>query len=72
MDYSCSLPEDCYTFAEAHLNETSNRREESLTEFCTWIDENPELNVEKDVVHLLYFLRGAKFNVEKAKDKIKR
>ncbi|XP_055716432.1 retinol-binding protein pinta [Phlebotomus papatasi] len=72
MDYSCSLPADCYIFAEAHLNETSNRREESLAKFCKWIDENPELNVEKDVVHLLYFLRGAKFNVEKAKDKIKR
>ncbi|GAB0094868.1 Retinol-binding protein pinta [Sergentomyia squamirostris] len=72
MDYACSLPAECYNFAEIHLNETSINRETLLNELLVWCDQNPEINVERDTVHLLYFLRGAKFNVEKAKDKIKR
>ncbi|XP_059611480.1 retinol-binding protein pinta [Phlebotomus argentipes] len=72
MDYTCSLSSECYNFAEANLNETPNERADALAKLCTWIDENAELNVERDTVHLLYFLRGAKFNIEKAKDKIKR
>uniref|UniRef100_A0A1L8DZJ5 Putative phosphatidylinositol transfer protein sec14 n=1 Tax=Nyssomyia neivai TaxID=330878 RepID=A0A1L8DZJ5_9DIPT len=72
MNYNCSLPSECYAFAEAQLNETQSTRDTSLAALQTWISENPEFNVERDVVHLLYFLRGAKFNVDKAKDKIKR
>lgn len=68
--YVESLPVACYEFAELEFGETKELRTKSLTELNDWLDENPHINAPRDPVVLLQFLRGAKFRMEKAKERI--
>lgn len=67
-----TLTIDDYKFAEEVLGETAEKRETGIQEILQWYDDNPKINGHRDRLTILYFLRGAKFNIEKAKKKIKR
>lgn len=68
--YEEKLPAHNYEFAREYLGETKESREHSLEELNKWLDENPQINANRDVVSLLHFLRGSKFRMEKAKQRI--
>lgn len=68
--YECDLPAECYRYAEEALGETKEVREQSLSEIYKWLDQNPNINADRRAKSILHFLRGAKFRIEKAKNKI--
>ncbi|XP_019872712.2 retinol-binding protein pinta [Aethina tumida] len=57
-------------FAEEHLNETEENREAALKSIKQWIQDNSHLNARTEDEHILPFLRGCKFNLDKTKQKI--
>lgn len=59
-----------YETAEQKLGETREIRDSCLAEINIWLDENPHINARRDAVSLLQFLRGAKFQMDKAKQRI--
>lgn len=59
-----------YEVAEQKLGETKEIRDRCLAELNSWLDENPHINAQRDAVSLLQFLRGAKFQMDKAKQRI--
>lgn len=59
-----------YEVAEQKLGETREIRDSCLAELNSWLDENPHINAQRDAVSLLQFLRGAKFQTDKAKQRI--
>lgn len=52
------------------LGEDANRIEESLTAFREWIKKVPHLKARTDDQFLVTFLRGCKYSMEKAKQKL--
>lgn len=70
MTYDETLPAAHYEFAKQKLGETSEMRDRCLGEINSWLDENPHINAQRDAVCLLQFLRGAKFQMDKAKRRI--
>lgn len=70
ITYVESLPSAHYEVAEKKLGETKEVRERCLAEINSWLDENPHINAQRDAVNLLQFLRGAKFQMDKAKRRI--
>ncbi|XP_065092112.1 retinol-binding protein pinta [Ochlerotatus camptorhynchus] len=69
--YVCCLSESCYEHAARVLGETTVRRNEALAEIIQWLqNEQPNLRIHNDVRYVVYFLRTAKYDVEKAKQKI--
>lgn len=68
--YEEKLPANVYDFAQRNLGETRGIREKFLTEINKWLDENPHINAFRDPTNLLHFIRGAKFDIDKAKKKI--
>lgn len=70
ITYVETLPAVHYEIAEIHLGETRETRDRCLAELNSWLDENPHINAQRDPVNLLQFLRGAKFQMDKAKRRI--
>lgn len=68
--YDENLPAHNYEYARKTLGETKDARDRCLLEIQNWLDENPKINANRDVVSLLHFLRGAKFRMDKAKQRI--
>lgn len=68
--YQATLPEADYEYAVSALGETKERREQCLTEINNWLDENPQINANRHPVNLLHFLRGSKFQMDKAKRRL--
>lgn len=68
--YDEKLPAHHYEYAEKALGETKDARDRCLAEIHKWLDENPKINANRDTTLLLHFLRGAKFRMEKAKERI--
>uniref|UniRef100_U5EUS0 Putative transporter n=1 Tax=Corethrella appendiculata TaxID=1370023 RepID=U5EUS0_9DIPT len=56
--------------AKNELNEVPSRIESDLTIFKEWIKKQPHLNARMDDQFLLAFLRGCKFSIERAKEKL--
>lgn len=70
MDYVETLPAAHYEIARKQLGETKETRDKCLAEINSWLDENPHINAQRDAVNLLQFLRGSKFRMDKAKQRI--
>lgn len=64
-----TLPEGLQKIAESELNEVPNRIEEDLAAFREWISMQPHLRSRTDDQHLISFLRGTKYSLERAKEK---
>lgn len=56
--------------AEQELNEVPSRVESDIEVLREWIDKQPHLNARTSDQFLVAFLRGCKFSLEKAKQKI--
>lgn len=56
--------------AAQELNEDPKRVQETLKMFHEWINKQPHLNVRSDDQHLITFLRGCKWSLQLAKQKI--
>lgn len=68
--YEEKLPIHNYEYARKSLGETTDTREKCLCELRKWLDDNPHINANRDTVSLLHFLRGSKFRMDKAKNRI--
>lgn len=55
--------------AETELNEVPSRVQEDISAFREWIAKQAHLNGRTDDQHLVSFLRGTKFSLERAKKK---
>lgn len=55
--------------AETELNEVAGRLVSDVETFKNWIKKSAHLNGRTDDQFLLFFLRGCKFSLEKAKQK---
>jgi hypothetical protein len=56
--------------AKDELNESPKRIKEGLSELKKWLEETPYLKSRDDDQFLIAFLRGAKYDIEKAKYKL--
>ncbi|KAB0797243.1 hypothetical protein PPYR_08237 [Photinus pyralis] len=56
--------------AAKEINEDPKRIKETLKMFHEWIKKQPHLNVRNDDQHLITFLRGCKWSLQLAKQKI--
>lgn len=70
ITYVETLPASHYEVAKQKLGETKETRDNGLAELNSWLIENPHINAQRNPVNLLQFLRGAKFNIDKAKRRI--
>jgi len=68
--YEEKLPAHNYEYAEQVLGETKENRDQCLMEIQKWLDDNPRINANRDTTSLIHFLRGSKFQMEKAKKRI--
>lgn len=68
--YEEKLPAHNYEYAQKQLGETKENRDRCLAEIQKWLDDNPKINANRDTTSLIHFLRGAKFQMEKAKKRI--
>lgn len=68
--YEEKLPAHNYEHARKSLGETKDARDRCLKEIQKWLDDNPNINANRDTVSLLHFLRGSKFRMDKAKQRI--
>lgn len=64
------LNSDLQAVAIEELNEESDKIEEVLTAFKVWITSTPHLKARTDDQFLVTFLRGCKYNLEKAQKKL--
>ena len=64
--------EELVKMAKETINEDPRNRETDLKAIKEWIKKQPHLNkyIRQDDDFLLWFLRGTKFSLEKAKEKI--
>lgn len=56
--------------AETELNEVSSRIEEDIQTLRTWIGKQSHLRARTDDQFLITFLRGSKYSLERAKEKL--
>lgn len=68
--YEEKLPLEDYDFARRNLGETKEMRGKFLAELNKWLDDNPHINALREPTSLLHFLRGSKFDLDKAKRRI--
>lgn len=64
------LSEGLQAIAIAELHEVPERLDEDIATLRSWIEQQPHLKARTDDQFLATFLRGCKFNMDKAKDKI--
>lgn len=69
--YQEVLSDQFYADAFQLLGETRELRNEQVEVIQKWFLDNPKINGQNDPRTILFFLRGCKFNVDKAKKKIK-
>ncbi|XP_013101463.2 retinaldehyde-binding protein 1 isoform X2 [Stomoxys calcitrans] len=65
-----SLPAELQKIAIEELNEVPSRIPQDLETLRTWIKQQPHLRARTDDQFLIQFLRGCKYSLEKAKEKI--
>lgn len=70
IEYVEKLPVHYYEYAQKNLGETKETRDRCLLEIQKWLDDKPNINANRDITSLLHFLRGAKFQMDKAKKRI--
>ncbi|CAG2063587.1 unnamed protein product [Timema podura] len=68
--YQCTLPLEARLYAAQVLNEDENQRDEIIRRIKQWLETQPTLRARSDVMNVLRFLRGCKFNEEKTKNKL--
>lgn len=56
--------------AREELNENPNQIQQNLEQFREWIRKSPHLKSRTDDQFLITFLRGCKYSLEKAKQKL--
>lgn len=56
--------------AEVELNEVPSRIEEDIQTLKTWISKQSHLRARTEDQFLLAFLRGSKYSLERAKEKL--
>ena len=66
-----SLPKQCNEDAFQLLGERKSLRNQQIQLIQKWLQENPQVNAHPDPRTIIFFLRGCKFDVDKAKKKIK-
>lgn len=64
------LPADLQKVAVEELGEVPSRIPADLVVFKTWIRQQPHLKANTDDQFLIQFLRGNKYSLEKAKEKL--
>lgn len=64
------LPAELEKVAEIELGEIKTRIPEDLRVLKNWIEQTPHLNARLEEQFLIQFLRGCKYSLEKAKNKI--
>ncbi|XP_075167518.1 uncharacterized protein LOC142239610 [Haematobia irritans] len=64
------LPEDLQKIAIEELNEVPSRIPDDLEALKTWIKQQPHLRARTGDQFLIQFLRGCKYSLERAKEKI--
>ncbi|XP_001604950.2 retinol-binding protein pinta isoform X2 [Nasonia vitripennis] len=67
----CQLTNEQKEFAAAYLNEIEEQRESRILEIRRWILDSEDLAARLDDFFILRFLRGCKFDVERAKQKLR-
>lgn len=72
MTQTDDLTPECRRHAERALGETVAKRVDGIAEIHRWLDENGHINAHRDSQSILYFLRGSKYNIDKAKNKMTR
>lgn len=70
IPYQTTLTPECLEYAAQALGETTEVRQKCMLEIHQWLDANPHINAHRDAQSILFFLRGAKFRVEKAQRKM--
>ncbi|XP_043213199.1 retinol-binding protein pinta-like [Amphibalanus amphitrite] len=68
--YQCSLPEPILAQAQRELFEVPDRRQTDIEHLRQWLCKQPHLRTRTDDWFLINFLRGAKFSLERAKEKL--
>lgn len=64
------LSKELQQLAKLELNEVPERIDEDLSRLREWIAKTPHLRARTDDKFLIVFLRGCKFSLEKAKEKL--
>ncbi|XP_013113288.2 alpha-tocopherol transfer protein-like [Stomoxys calcitrans] len=64
------LPDELQNVAAKELGEVESRIPEDLQALKTWIKQQPHLKARTDDQLLIQFLRGCKYSLEKAKNKL--
>ncbi|XP_076630030.1 retinol-binding protein pinta [Colletes latitarsis] len=70
-EYVCLLSAEEKAYMAVHLNETDDIRPAKIAELREYIMENDDLRAPIDDFSILRFLRASKFNVEKAKCRLR-
>lgn len=65
-----SLSPELQKIACEELNEVPSRIVDDLTALREWLQHQPHLKVRQDEQFLVQFLRGCKYSLEKAKEKL--
>ncbi|XP_067007751.1 retinol-binding protein pinta [Anabrus simplex] len=68
--YHCTLPEEVKKYAAEILHETEGDRDWKIEKMRAWLETQPHLNARKDVMSILRFLRGCKYDLTKAQFKM--
>ncbi|XP_061392144.1 uncharacterized protein LOC133327637 [Musca vetustissima] len=66
------LKPELQKIAREQLHEVPGRIDEDLQTFKSWIEQQPHLKARTDDQFLIQFLRGCKYSLERAKEKIER
>ncbi|CRK86624.1 CLUMA_CG000461, isoform A [Clunio marinus] len=65
-----TLPIELAKIAKEELNETPGRIQDDIESLRNWISQSPHLKSRTDDQFLIAFLRGCKYSLEKAKQKL--
>ena len=68
--YQCTLSDPILTKAREELFEVPDRRSADIQHLRDWLSKQPHLRSRDDDRFLLNFLRGTKFSLERAKEKL--
>jgi len=68
--YECNLPVRVQKQAEEELGEVAALREKRIAEVRDWLKDHPHIRARTDNITILRFLRGCKFDVRRAEDKM--